>query len=158
MACNRKNAPLPVCAAYYSDLTYSSFFSCRCAGSRIGFSYWEIIANRPSTVHSSVMLQPNVRELRQTLFRQFQFRHCTIFVTDAETPCTAHTNIQHFFHHDDSPFTLFVHVETSPSLILKGLSLQESTEIIQLINHLPTLFNLSRLLEGCDPRFSNIFF
>ena len=33
-------------------------------------------------------------------------------------------------------------------------SLQESTEIIQLINHLPALFNLSHLLEGYIPRFS----
>ena len=35
--------------------------------------------------------------------------------------------------------------------ILQGLSLQESTEIIQLINHLPTLFNLSHFPKGCDP-------
>jgi hypothetical protein len=39
--------------------------------------------------------------------------------------------------------------------ILKGLFLQESTEIIQLINHLPTLFKLSNSLKGCDPRFSH---
>ena len=36
----------------------------------------------------------------------------------------------------------------------EGLSLQESTEIIQLTNHPPTLFNLSHLLEGYVPRFS----
>ena len=34
-------------------------------------------------------------------------------------------------------------------------SLQKSTEIIQLIKYLPTLFNLSHSLEGCDPRFYN---
>ena len=33
-------------------------------------------------------------------------------------------------------------------------SLQESTEIIQLINHSPTLFNLSHFHKGCDPNFS----
>ena len=31
----------------------------------------------------------------------------------------------------------------------RGLSLQESTEIIQLIKYLHTLFNLSHFLEGC---------
>ena len=30
-----------------------------------------------------------------------------------------------------------------------------STEIIQLTNHLPTLFNLSNLLKGCVPLFSS---
>ena len=39
--------------------------------------------------------------------------------------------------------------------LLKGLSLQEPTEIIQLTKYLPTLLNLSHSLEGCDPRFSN---
>jgi len=42
-----------------------------------------------------------------------------------------------------------------------GISLrgspQESTEIIQLINHLLTLFNLSHLLEGYVPLFSPYF-
>ena len=38
--------------------------------------------------------------------------------------------------------------------ILKSLSLQEPTEIIQLINHLVTLFNFSHFLEGCVPNFS----
>ena len=38
--------------------------------------------------------------------------------------------------------------------ILKGLSLQEPTEIIQLIKYLPTLFNLSYFPEGCVPLFS----
>ena len=36
----------------------------------------------------------------------------------------------------------------------EGLSLQESTEVIQLIKYLPTLFNLSHLIEGCDLMFS----
>jgi len=38
--------------------------------------------------------------------------------------------------------------------LLKGLSLQESAEIIQLIKHPPTLFNLSHFFKGYDPRFS----
>ena len=37
--------------------------------------------------------------------------------------------------------------------ILKGLSPQEPTEIIQLIKYLPTLFNLSHSIEGCIPMF-----
>ena len=37
----------------------------------------------------------------------------------------------------------------------KGLSLQKSTEIIKLIKYPPTLFNLSHLLEGYVPLFSN---
>ena len=36
----------------------------------------------------------------------------------------------------------------------RGLSLQESAEIIQLIKHPPTLFNLSHFFKGYDPRFS----
>ena len=36
----------------------------------------------------------------------------------------------------------------------RGLSLQESAEIIQLINHSSTLFNLSHFFKECDPRFS----
>jgi hypothetical protein len=39
--------------------------------------------------------------------------------------------------------------------ILKDLSPQESTEIIQLIKYPPTLLNLSHSLEGCDPIFSS---
>ena len=42
--------------------------------------------------------------------------------------------------------------------LLKGLSLQEPTEIIQLIKYPSTLFNLSYSLEGCDPRFSKTRF
>ena len=42
--------------------------------------------------------------------------------------------------------------------ILKGLSLQESTEIIQLIKHPPTLFNLSHFFKGYDPRFSKYLY
>ena len=38
--------------------------------------------------------------------------------------------------------------------LLKGLSPQESAEIIQSIKHPPTLFNLSHFFKGCDPRFS----
>ncbi|MBR3922771.1 MAG: hypothetical protein IKJ45_06640, partial [Kiritimatiellae bacterium] len=38
--------------------------------------------------------------------------------------------------------------------LLKGLSLQEPTEIIQLIKHPPTLFNLSHFFKWYDPRFS----
>ena len=38
--------------------------------------------------------------------------------------------------------------------LLKGLSLQEPTEIIQLTNHPPTLYNLSRFPKGCVPLFS----
>jgi hypothetical protein len=37
--------------------------------------------------------------------------------------------------------------------LLKGLSLQEPTEIIQLIKYLPALFNLSRFPKGCVPLF-----
>ena len=37
---------------------------------------------------------------------------------------------------------------------MKGLSLQESTEIIQLTNHLVTLFNLSHFPKGYVPLFS----
>jgi len=37
---------------------------------------------------------------------------------------------------------------------LKGLSLQKSTEIIQLTNHPPTLFNLSHFPKGYVPLFS----
>ena len=39
--------------------------------------------------------------------------------------------------------------------LLKGLSLQEPTEIIQLIKYLLALFNLSRLPKGCVPLFSS---
>ena len=35
--------------------------------------------------------------------------------------------------------------------LLKGLSLQESTEIVQLINHPPTLFKLSHFPKGPVP-------
>ena len=38
----------------------------------------------------------------------------------------------------------------------EGLSLQESTEIIQLTNHPPTLFNLSHFFKGYDPGLSHI--
>ena len=41
-----------------------------------------------------------------------------------------------------------------PVAFRRGLSLQESAEIIQLIKHPPTLFNLSHFFKGCDPRFS----
>ena len=37
----------------------------------------------------------------------------------------------------------------------RGLSLQESAEIIQLIKYLPTILNLSHFPKGCDPRFSH---
>ena len=40
--------------------------------------------------------------------------------------------------------------------ILKGLSLQEPKEIIQLIKYLLALFNLSRLPKGCVPLFSKV--
>ena len=40
--------------------------------------------------------------------------------------------------------------------ILKGLSLQEPTEIIQLIKYPPALFNLSRFPKGCVPLFSKV--
>ena len=46
-----------------------------------------------------------------------------------------------------------VHAQLARCL-LKGLSPQESTEIIQLIKYLPTLFNLSYFPEGCVPLFS----
>ena len=36
----------------------------------------------------------------------------------------------------------------------RGLSLQEPTEIIQLIKYPPTLFNISHFPKGCVPRFS----
>ena len=40
--------------------------------------------------------------------------------------------------------------------LLKGLSLQEQTEIIQLTNHPLTLFKLSRFPKGCVPLFSRV--
>ena len=46
-----------------------------------------------------------------------------------------------------------VHAQLARCL-LKGLSLQEPTEIIQLIKYLPALFNLSYFPEGCVPLFS----
>jgi hypothetical protein len=52
------------------------------------------------------------------------------------------------------PFTLTQTVQRVACALPFEGSFQESTEIIQLIKHQPTLFNLSRLLEGCDPRFS----
>ena len=39
--------------------------------------------------------------------------------------------------------------------LLQGLSLQESTEIIQLIKYPPVLFNLSHFPKGCVPLFSS---
>ena len=56
------------------------------------------------------------------------------------------------------PFTVISPVQRAACAMHFVGSLQESTEIIQLIKYLPTLFNLSRLLEGCVPRFSKRIF
>ena len=49
------------------------------------------------------------------------------------------------------PFTLTQTVQRAACALYFEGPLQESTEIIQLINHPPTLFNLSHLFEGCVP-------
>ena len=51
------------------------------------------------------------------------------------------------------PFTLTPPVQRAACALYFEGSLQESTKIIQLTNHPPTLFNLSHFSEGCVPRF-----
>ena len=58
------------------------------------------------------------------------------------------------------PFTLTPPVQRAACALIfeggKGVSLQESTEIIQLINYPPTLFNLSHFPKGVSPDFHRL--